>query len=238
MLTLALDTKGPFGTLTAQRTITIEDPLFTRVAQELVAARGAGNAARAASLSKKLLAARHSPKIRPGQEVLINKPNSPDAVAPAEFKPKIRWFPEKDRLRVAVDVIDSNYAAAKDEEKRKYRAHVNVFVCASGADDDICSIYMLQGDKPDKPYLSARQGGRYSESETCPVKGTWKRTPRGYTAEVRIPWSFLSGYRKGWTVMPVEAKVLRKAKDWSYFVMTAPGEPDTSARTYSLLTAR
>jgi len=189
-------------------------------------------------LSRKLLAARRAPKIRPGQEVLIDKPNSADAVAPAGFKPKIRWYPEKDRLRAVIDVVDSNYASAKNEENRKYRAYVDLFVCPSGADADICAVHMLQGDKVDKPYLAASRGGKWSESETCPVKGSWKRTPRGYSAEVRIPWSFLTGYRKGWTVLPVEAKVLSKARDWSYFVMTAPGDPETSARTYSLLTAR
>ena len=189
-------------------------------------------------LSRKLLAARHSPKIRPGQELLIDKPNSPDAVAPAGFKPKIRWFPEKDRLRVLIDVADSNYAAAKDEEKRRYRAYVDIFVCPSGADADICKIHMLQGDTEQKPYLAASQGGTYSESESRRVKGTWKRTPNGYCAEVRIPWSFLRGYRKDWTVLPVEAMVLNKVKGWSYFVMTAHGDPDTSARSYSLLTAK
>jgi hypothetical protein len=236
---MTLDTKSPFGILTGERDVTIEDPIFATLSAKLLAARSAGRSAKAALYSERLLAARHARKIRPGQQLAIDKPNTPDAVAPARFSPRIRWYPEKDRLRVAVDVVDSNYASANDDEKRRYRACLDIYVCPSGADADIYRVHLLEGEKNGEAYVQASQGGTWNQrGEPAPVKASWKRTRDGYAGEVKIPWSVLRGYRKGWKALPVEAQVLSKAREWSYFVMTASGDPDKSARTYSLLTPR
>lgn len=234
-----LDTKTPFGVLTAERTIKIEDPAIAKLQTAYKTAQDAGNDFLAQVACRKLIAKRFSNRIKPGQAVTIDKPNNMDAVALKGYCVQVRWYPEKDRLRAVVNAVDPNYAAGKDHEKRQYRARVDLFVCASGADQDIYEVYMLEGDKDGQAYASARQvGAPYVPDEKPPVKTSWWRTADGFKAEVKIPWNVLPGYNKGWTVLPVEAQVLSKAKDWSYFVMTKPGEPETSARTYSLLTRK
>ena len=212
-LKLVVDTKTPFGSLTAERKVTIEDPAIGKLAEGYISARDSGDTKKASALREKLLAARYNRTIAPGKWFAIDKPTGTTSAKPARFSAKVKWFPEKDRLRAVVEVVDSNYTAPGDEEERKYRAYVDIFVCPSGADDDIYRVHVLQGDKPNEPYIAAiRSGEAGTQGAECPVKGTWKRTAGGYTAEVRIPWSALAGYQPGWKVMPVEAQVLQQGR--------------------------
>jgi hypothetical protein len=238
-LTLVLDTKTPFGVLTAERTVKIEDPIIGKLQTAYKTARDAGNDFLARTACKKLIATRFSNRIKPGQAYSIDKPNTMDTVAPEGFAVRITWYPEKDLLRAVVNAADPGYAACQDRDKRRNRGFVRLFVCPSGADQDIYQIYAAEGEKDGVAFVGAGQGERISEpGEGVPVKASWWRTPDGYKAEVRIPWSVLPGYQKEWAVMPVEAQVLSRTKGWSFFSMTKPGEPDTSARTYSLLTPK
>lgn len=187
-----------------------------------------------------LLAKRFDRKIRPGLPVRIDKPKGLDAQTPKKFDVRVTWYPEKDRLRAVVNAVDPHYASCEDKEKRSYRAYFDLFVCASGADQDILQVHVIEGEESGKSMCRVRGGGRNWSEDTasCPVKSTWNRTADGFKAEVRIPWSAVPGYRRGWSVLPVEAQACSVSEEWAYFQMTKSGDPETSARSYSLLTRK
>lgn len=238
-LSLVLDTKTLLGTLTAERTITVEDPAIARLQKDYASARKAGNSRLAFDLCKKLMAQRLSTRIKPGQALCIEKPNNLSTGKQENLRVQVKWYAEKDRLRAVINAVDPAYAAIADPKKRKERAYVSVYVCPSGADQDICGVGLSEGDKDGTASARMVCRGKWTDvTQASAVKATWRTTADGYTAEVKIPWSALPGYDRKWTVLPVEAAMMVMGKQFSYYTMTRPGNPDVSARSYSLLTRK
>lgn len=236
-VTLTVDTKTALGVLTAERTVMIEDPAVAKLEESYVMACKSGDSAGAATLSKKLIAARFSTKVKPGRAVPIDKPNNAEAKKPEGFSSTATWYPEADRLRVVVKVTDPGYVAAKSTEERMSSSYVQLFISPSGADRDILRLYMLDGEGAAMGYVRQWSGTemvKLTESD-LPVSVTWDRTTDGYVAEAKIPWSVFKGYQKDWTLLPVEAMVYTRHQQSGWQVMTRPGEPESSARTYSVL---
>lgn len=96
----------PFGSLTAERKVTIEDPAIGKLAEGYISARDSGDTKKASALREKLLAARYNRTIAPGKWFAIDKPTGTTSAKPARFSAKVKWFPEKDRLRAVVEVVD------------------------------------------------------------------------------------------------------------------------------------
>lgn len=229
-LELTYDTATELGVLKAQREITIEAPIFRKLAAIYKRATRSGDHTGAAECREEVLSRRNMRVITPGEEVPIDLLNSGPQV-PHEFSATVRWYPEENFLKAVVDVVDANYAAAPSEELRRRRGYVQLFVCPSGMDQDITLIHITS------PSPGSRQAEVYPESiaESSDIDALWDVTPAGYTVEVKISWKNLAGYQTDWTLMPVEAMVCSKWRDWSYFIMNKPGEPRESARSYAAL---
>lgn len=234
-LAIELDTNTILGTLKAERTVKIEDPAIGKLAADYVKVRKAGDDAKAASLRKKLLSLRFDQKIEPGECVPVDQPAGLDDEAPEGYSAEVRWYADKDRLRAVVVATDPNYASGRNREERINLGSVAIFVCPSGADQDICMVYAGEGPAYGEGMSAMMRGGKYTAPEDSPVVVSWWPTPTGYKAEIKIPYSELPGCDKNWSVMPVQIKLATRGDRQNCFLMAKPGDPQASARSYSLL---
>ena len=234
---LTVDTKTPFGILTGERSVIIEDPSIAKLQNEYASARAQGNTARAAAISRQLIARRFSHSIKPGRPIPIDKPITSDEEPSGKVKGAATWYPGKDQLRVLIDVTDPRYVALRGKGGKQYLASVLLFVCPTGADADICEIYTAHGDNG-----TALWGvmGRRSYPKMDQVKAVWKNTAKGYRAELSIPWSVIKDLPANWTALPVEVMIVGDESDRNLDMlrMSPSGNPNTSARGYCLLTRK
>ena len=237
-LKLTVDTKTSFGVLKAERKVIIEDAAVVRLQNDYLWALAKGSTARAVAISKRLIARRFTRTIKPGRPIPIDKSG---AINPSSGKKPIAgatWYPEKDALRVVVTVADPDYPALVKKGAQTGLAYVALFICPTGADRDICVFYMTCGK--DAIEGAARIGVKGAMTTFAKDKSiigtTWKVTPKGYIAEVTIPWSILKGLPANWAALPVEAMVT----DGRGIILTMSDtqDPTTSAYGYSLLTRK
>ena len=212
--------------LKAERKVIIEDPALVKLQNDYVWALAKGSAARAAAVSKQLIARRFTRTIKPGRTVPIDKSST---INPSGKKPSARvtWSPEKDGLRAVITVADPNNAATD--------TNVVLFVCPTGADMDICTFDITRGKNGIQGWTRIGAQGpmtRFPKDKSI-IGTTWKVTPKGYIAEAKIPWSVLKGLPANWTALPVEAMVTDSRG--IILTMSDTQDPTTSAYGYSLL---
>lgn len=91
---------------------------------------------------------------------------------------------------------------------------------------------------------SGRYGPANADAEDCArqakaISAAWKRTSRGYTMDVRVPWSILRGYYSGWKTMPVDAAVNTAGPDGRVqLIMNKLGDPMMEPFIYAGLVAK
>ena len=229
-LKLTVDTRTSFGVLKAERKVTVEDPTVGKLQNDYVWALAKGGTARAAAVSKQLIARRFTRTIKPGRTVPIDKSSTINPPSASKPSARVTWSPEKDGLRAVITVADPNNAATD--------TNVVLFVCPTGADMDICAFYMTRGKNgiEGRARIGAKGAWTTFPKDKSIFGTTWKVTPKGYIAEAKIPWSILKGLPANWAALPVEAMVTDSRG--IILTMSDTQDPTPSAYGYSLLTRK
>lgn len=234
---LALDTKTGLGTLMSKRQIIIEDPTYDRLATEYAQAENAKDTAQCAQVRKEILSSCFRQTIKPGQACAANtagQANVGDYPGADNFSATLRWYPGADSLRVTAEVTDAYLSTDAPKDTPWETSCLEVFICPAGVDQTINQFFIVPEGPANAPRVKAVHTDKGDQ-----VRATWKRTAKGYSVDVRIPWSIVRGYQKGWSVMPVEAMVNTKSpKGRVQVIMSKPGEPWRTAKGYSALEAR
>ncbi len=231
---MVFNTKSPLGTLTSSRQFVIEDPLYDKLSVAYAEALRKGSTSEAAKASRQALDKWFKRVVRPGQAVTLSKLNVGDPLPSPHASATVRWYPGPASVQILADVVDSGFSTEAPKGAPWEAASLEVFLCPSGMSQEINQFIISPNGADGKATVMAQQ-----TDKDYAVKAAWKRTAKGYTLDVRIPWSILKGYKKGWSVMPVEASVnFKTPQGRSQLVMTRPGRPDQTARTYSVLKAK
>lgn len=121
---------------------------------------------------------------------------------------------------------------------------MQIFVCPSGGGTDINIITVVPegaGGKARVDFACGLYGPSTADKDDCAkraksVSASWKRTGKGYTLDVKIPWSVVRGYYSGWKAMPVNATINTNTPEGrSQVIMSKPGDPKTEAFVYAVL---
>ena len=206
---MTLDTGTPLGVLETQRTVTVDDPVFGRLAAAYFAATDGGNAEWAAQVRDKLLSLRTMRKLKSGQAIPIDRPCSTNATIPEGFSARVKWYAEDTSLRAVIDVIDADYPdeIVPDTDDSAGFATLVVSPCGPDVRDAVNRFNV-------RPHASgAARTYSYQAHDYRDVGGVWERTADGYHVEVAIPYDELEGYDQDWEMMPVDAQVSRGGLD-------------------------
>ncbi len=206
---VTLDTGTPLGVLETQRTVMIDDPVFDILASQYLSACDGGNVKWAAQVRDKLLSRRLMRKLKPGQAVRIDLPNSVNAAVPKGFSASMKWYAEGTCLRAVVNVIDPDYPEDTTAGGFLLGGLVKVTVSPCGPDvEDAVNRFDVTPLGGGSARIYSYETREYLESEA-----TWEKTPVGYRVGVQIPYSELMGCEegfRGWEMMPVDAVIERR----------------------------
>ena len=201
---MTLDTGTPLGVLETQRTVTIDDPVFDRLAAAYAQACDGGNGKWAAQVRDKLLSLRTMRKLKSGQAVAIDHPHAMSAV-PEGFSARVKWYAEDTSLRAVIDVIDADYPdeIVPDTDDSAGVATLIVSPCGPDVRDAVNRFNV-------RPQASgAARIYSFSAHDYLEGGAIWERTADGYRVEVAIPYDELEGCDQGWKLMPVDAVIER-----------------------------
>lgn len=158
---------------------------------------------------------------------------TPITTTPDKFSASVRWYPEKDYLRVRTEVTDATFSTDSPEDKPWLKSCIEIIVSATGLDEDRCQFFIVPEGPGDNPRMLAvhRQSvGIGTEG----MKAWWKRTEKGYVIDARIPWTKLPNYNKNWKTMPVELAVETVTLDGRVqMTMNGTKEPWRYAKGYA-----
>ena len=201
---MTLDTGTPLGVLEARRTVTIDDPVFDRLAAAYTQACDAGNTKWAAQVRDKLLSRRKVRKLKPGQAVPIDHPYTMTAV-PEGFSATVKWYAEDTHLRAVIDVTDADYPDEIVPDTDDSAGVARLVVSPCGPDVE----YAVNRFNVRPQASGAARIYSYQAHDYLQCGAIWERTADGYRVEVAIPYDELEGYDQGWEVMPVDAVIER-----------------------------
>jgi hypothetical protein len=156
----------------------------------------------------------------------------------------VTWLPAKDCLRVKADVTDRFFAPSALNEAPEDGSSVQLFVCPSGQVLDTNVVTVVPsgaGGKARVTVACGQYGPSSADSKDCAtranaISGAWKRTGKGYTLDVKIPWSVLRGTYDGWKLLPVDAAVNTWSSDGRLqLIMSKLGDPTSEPFIYAAL---
>ncbi len=222
------------GIAVGERKVIIEDPEVGRLIQSYCKARDGGDAAKAASLREQILKKRYNRAIAPGQAVPVDKINYKNRGSKNGFAATVRMYPQKDNLRVVMDVLDKDCALGATKKPDCKSACLCVYICPGGVDDEINYIVITPDPNTDGKAVVPEYESSYKDK----IDASWKRTVEGYRAEMVIPWSNVKGYYKGWKLLPIEVMTIPPGSySYSQLMMNKAANCWESPRSYAVLKA-
>lgn len=218
--------------LTSEKRFTIESNVYEKLASEYSKAIKNNDLAKVVQIRNEALAKCFRNKINPGESKNLSIFHLGD---PQEKKvvSSVKWYPKTDFLQVDAVVTDP-YFATDSPEMPWMASAFEVFVCPSGLSEDINQYIVTPKGENGKASVWSLIAGKASQ-----IDAAWERTAEGYKVDVKIPWSSLKGYQKGWKIMPIEAQIDSKAPGGLLqLLMNRSGTPVTSAKTYAALMSK
>ena len=228
-----VDTKTEMGVISAKREVLVEEPAFARLIDQYAKYEKQDDAPRMAWARKQLLATRFGRTVRPGEPMALTELLSGDGTLPKGYSALVKWYPGAKSLRALVEVKNPYYRAP-NVERMAARSWLRLLVCASGADQDMTSFYVIRSAD------GRAQLHCYGLPEPQVGTGKWKSFDGGYVVDVDLPYNAINSYDKSWTRMAVSAGVAAAGPDCQYQTVCTPGasDPFTSARSYCVLTRK
>lgn len=238
-MSVSLDTKCELGTLITKRQVVIEDDTYAKLTGAYFEAKGTNDASKIAKARSALLTGYFRDMVKPGVKMVADTKLMDTVSCPArdKFSGEFTWYPKADHLKVTANVVDANFGMSAKQENPWDSSCVEVFISPAGVDDTVNRFFII----PDG--INGQVSVRNEKNDKIEaVNGTWKRTAKGYAVEVKIPWTSVAGYEKGWSLLPVEAVVnSHVGSDRSKQVMVSmnrTGYPWAKSRTYAVLRAK
>ena len=215
---IALDTKSPLGTLVSKRIVEVEDPVWNVQSVNYVEYLKEGNAKEAAKARETMLRKWFKRRVKSGQPCAMDDQSQVTrGVFPGSDKLSgvLKWYPGRDYVRVRAEVTDAFFSTDALKDTPWKASSLLLYLSASGVDQDIVEYVIVPegagGIPRIQPHRGASLGGLIS---------AWKRTDKGYVVDVKIPWTSIRGYEKGWRVLPVQAAITSKTdngRTWLVF---------------------
>jgi len=224
-------------------------PEYNELANACYGARRRNDQTQFAESSAKLLSTIFKDQIKPGVECALGgaaRCNFGSYPGSGKLAANVTWLAQKDFLRVKADVTDRFFAPSAADESPEDGSSVQVFICPSGIGYDINAITVVPagaGGKARVSFACGQYGPSSAEKEDCAkraksVSATWKRTGKGYTLDVKVPWSIVRGYCAGWKLLPVDAAINTWTPDGrSQLIMSKLGDPMKEPFVYVALKA-
>ncbi|MGC8863456.1 MAG: hypothetical protein ACP5R5_11880 [Armatimonadota bacterium] len=212
---LSYQTDTDLGVVWSKRQVRVEFPFYETLESEYRNAKHRKNLAAMEKAVSRVLAGWKGRRVKPGETVkvatvFIGKPK------PDKLSAVARWYADRDGFRVEVEVIDACFGA--NAAKVAGGSSASLYFAPSGFDDTRTRFTIVPSGPENAPIIEADAAG--------PIEAAWKRTADGYHVTARIPEGSIKGYRKGWTLVPVDVTVnSESANDRSVVAAGAAGEP-------------
>lgn len=246
---VSLDTKSKLGKITSQRSIEVIENNHAALQRQYISTYMMSSKGPSPELLAKMLNAASCETIKPGVPYNISGPEkcvTGEYPGVDSFSAVLTLKPGKDALNLQAEVTDAYFSVAKPKADPQGASSLSIHICPSGCSFDSFALTVV----PDGAEGSARLVfgysvfGEYWEDEDVTesldgIFASWKRTAKGYTLSVEIPWSTLEEFgdtwNSEWTRMAVKACINTKGPKGKLQICTGlPGEP-TEMFTYSTL---
>jgi hypothetical protein len=238
---ISVDTGCSMGTLSTQKTITIKEATgYDKLVAAFAEAKAGKDPKKQENARAELMSKAFTRLVKPGQVCSISgSKHTMRGAFPGADKVSayVKWFPEKTQLRVKFDVTDAFFSTHADPRYPWDASCVAVYVCPTGLPEDVHQMFFVPDGKDGNARL-VQETAILKNPEK--IKATWKRTARGYTMEIRIPWTCLKNYKADWKMLPVQSLICSKPPD-KYrvaVIMNGLGFPIEKAETYVGLVRR
>lgn len=207
-LRITIDTKTPLGKLVAEKPATVYDGVeITNLETELNNAVKAGDTAKADKIRDKRISKLLPIRIKPGQPIEASHHVYGDYLTKDKLSAIVRYYPEKDYLRIHVDVTDAFFSTDAYEGLAHRESSIAFFVDPNGTQHKYCHVSLVPKGKNGIPEM---------DRDTTGVIAHYARTPKGYTVDIQLPWKEMKpwGYKPNWKYMPVAVEFnARTGKD-------------------------
>jgi len=221
-IVLAYNTHSDLGILSSKRLVKIEFSFYEAQQRIYEAAKKANDSAGMAKASLDLLARSTNRRVGSGQVFRLETAHQGSKQEARKLSAAVQWYPQAEDIRVEVSVVDANFGV--NPKTLNQGSSVCLFFAPNGFDDTRTRLNIAPSGAADAPIVQ----GPGAES----VKATWRRTPDGYRIVATVPYASLKGYRKGWTLMPVDAMVNSKTPEGRCaLVGDATGQPGPGQTT-------
>ena len=230
-IAISLETGTKLGTLTSERDIVIEDPVWDIQSVNYVEYLKEGNKEEAGKARQQMLAKWFTNRVDAGQACVLDEDcqvNEGDYPGSDELRAAVKWYPQEDYLRVRAEVVDAFFNTDVPDDKPFMASSVEIFASGSGVDDHITQYIVAPRGAGGIPYVRP-----YHETKTDGIISAWKRTDDGYVIDLKIPWELVKGADGECEVLPIEVGLNSSTpKGRVQLIWNRTGMPWVTARGY------
>lgn len=214
VMQVSIDSKSSLGVIKAQKSVSVrEASSYETLVREYSIARSCNDTKKQAQIQSELLVKAFTTRIKPGQACTISgTKHTTRGEFPGADKVSatVKWFPDKNQLRVKFDVVDAFFSTKADPRYPWDASCVGVYMSPTGLQENINQLFFVPDGKDGTARL-VQEIPTLKNPEN--IKASWKRNSKGYTMDIRIPWSCIGSYKAGWKVMPVSSLICSKPPD-------------------------